>query len=510
VTKEEGMRRERDVALVTLYPLFSVTEITGSLKDTIHVFLKDYSDEKITHFALPRRKNEIKKALEQLLQKKKNLVDFFFYQHQWKTLPDEIDALKEKIRLSRYQVNFSAISDKTAYETKEEAASHYDDIIKMMEDYKINMVNLLERLDNNYKALERNSVERTRTGKLVRRVDMKDDPETIKKKMVAEEAVVMRITNFYKAFDRDIVVPDSDIIDDGGAGGGAGEAMEIIEPKVVVDEEDGDGDAMITEESKINLSPVRNDKRYEVELGLTEAQLRVFKASEKYACTTGRMFGLSDALAEHGKAYLMGCNIVMHMQFFTVLGKIIDNKDIYMRNLFETGTGGGCMDKGDRAGWETKIFASPEYDKFEPHEKVKYAALNVAHKKTGIPRADHYGKSHLVMADHVKNRITLTYGDSCSKTQLDVGTLSCPGNVLNAYTTAQKKYLSDPTRWKEETTPFDRADTPYTEVQIHGELIFSRDVKLFRFSKGINHGTFMPKLDQFFEIIGRKIPFEFI
>jgi hypothetical protein len=63
VTKEEGMRRERDVALVTLYPLFSVTEITGSLKDTIHVFLKDYSDDKITHFALPRRKNEIKKAL---------------------------------------------------------------------------------------------------------------------------------------------------------------------------------------------------------------------------------------------------------------------------------------------------------------------------------------------------------------------------------------------------------------------------------------------------------------
>lgn len=499
----------------TLNQLLNASEITGSLRDTIRVFIKDYDDKKITHFALPRRKNEIKKALEQLLQKKKNLIDFFFYQHQWKTLPNEIDELKEKIRLSLYQFDFSAISDKTDYKTKDEATSHYDLIVKKLELYKVKMVDLLERLDNNYKALERNSVERSRTAKLVRRLDMKDDPETIKKKMVAEESVVTKITDFYKAFVKSIVVPDPVDYDiTGGGGGGGGEAMEIIEPKGSVEKGEGEGedggDAMIVEESKVSLSPVRNDKRYEVELGLTEAQLRVFNASEYYACRTARLIGLSDALAEHGKAYLIGCNVVMHMQFFTVLSKIIDNKDIYMRNLFETGTGGGCKDKGARAGWETKIFASPEYDKFEPHEKVKYAALNVAHKKTGIPRAEPYGKSHLVMADHVKNRITLTYGDSCRKTQLDVGTLKCPGNVLQAYSPEQKAYLSDPRRWSETTTPFDSADTPYTEVQIHGELIFSRDVKLFRFSKGINHGTFMPKLDQFFEIIGRKIPFEFI
>ena len=46
------------------------------------------------------------------------------------------------------------------------------------------------------------------------------------------------------------------------------------------------------------------------------------------------------------------------------------------------------------------------------HERVKYGAVNITNDPKGIVSAKAYGKSYLVLKDHVKPRCTMTFHNS--------------------------------------------------------------------------------------------------
>jgi len=66
--------------------------------------------------------------------------------------------------------------------------------------------------------------------------------------------------------------------------------------------------------------------------------------------------------------------IIVHLNLDRVLQFLV--KDTHYRNLFETGTGSGSLDKTARGSWEDRIFNSL-YKHSPPFERVKYGVLNI-------------------------------------------------------------------------------------------------------------------------------------
>ena len=95
--------------------------------------------------------------------------------------------------------------------------------------------------------------------------------------------------------------------------------------------------------------------------------------------------------------------------------------------LFDIGTGGGCTDLDTRRGWERRMFG-PIYDGFDA-QRPRYGNINLMAKLRGDKVASHYGKSYLVMKDHVRKRCTVTSRDS-SRPKAVLGTLKHFAHVL--------------------------------------------------------------------------------
>ena len=254
------------------------------------------------------------------------------------------------------------------------------------------------------------------------------------------------------------------------------------------------------------------ERDVEVVEGLTRAQLDVLLSVEDRIIEYERES--KKPCIRYVQEYLANCDIVMHIPLYTILKKMVAKKDPFLRNLFEVGTGGGSTDREARAEWEHKIFQSEEYDEFPPHEKVKYATINWAHSRNGVSQVGsyRYGKSYLILRNDVKLRATYSRYDSSYPSvegvhQLGTITRMC---YISTQFTQEEKRLMEFYKPNEKGNPGMNCIKDYMEVQIHGELIFARDVAKIMISPHLDNAELRGLLAQYFAIIGRNIPFEFI
>jgi len=162
--------------------------------------------------------------------------------------------------------------------------------------------------------------------------------------------------------------------------------------------------------------------------------------------------------------------IVIHFKP-ALLEKFI--KDTSYRNLFEIGTGGGCTIKSVRADMETSRFMGL-YDKTAAFERPKYGSINVLRNPRGNMLATAYGDCYLELRDHVRLRCTVVP---------NMHDTANPGAVIGVldylmHSIEHMKHLDIITRIATGVITHDATvvQGELNEVNIHGEVVFSRDV----------------------------------
>lgn len=480
------------------------SRIKGQLLIDLLSFKKAHDKDK-THSSLSRKKLELLKSLYQLLDKDVLIENYYYHQHEWKVLPLKIDEAWDNIRKSKFKVDLSIFVDNNIYESVVDVDLFYDSVITHTEEIKKSLVDQLRNYTLLKAQLEANpDIRKALASDLKRKQELKEDADKLYQYYQLTLSRQKELSKFIDAFDKKYNVPIE-------------EEMIIDDDKEVIPDKKDDSSMMIDPVTKKSTTrdvvtkipeskPQKDGLSMIIEpFGMNDAQKRVFKSIEKRASAKVGAFKL---FIDNAKKYMKESNLIMHIPLYSTVEKMVNTKDLYLKNLFETGTGRGSTSLVSRRKWEHNIFDSKEYDSFEPHEKVKYGTLNLSRHRIGCEKARQYGKSYLILQDHVKLRTTLTPGDSDSMGVENVGTFEFPENVIADYSPTQHKFLSDPLLWSSETTIFD--DRRYTEAQIHGELLFSRDVAKIMIDKGIDHGNFRALMVKFFIIIGKQIEIEII
>jgi len=247
----------------------------------------------------------------------------------------------------------------------------------------------------------------------------------------------------------------------------------------------------------IVITEEQEDGMPEVAEGLTRDQKFVF---DQMKDLTSRLSNAKSGLSPEQIIllnYIKSTDIVMHFPLKTLLPGLIAKKDLYLRNLFETGVGGGSTNQEDRRGWERKIFMSKTYDNLGAHQKVKYASLNLAQTPHGVRRLfGQYGGSYLIMNSNIKSRSTITPGDSALDfvENRHLATFNNMNHVMFRFgkekTIDELKEISNAKNFR------------YVEVQIHGELRFDRDVKKIMINNACRE-EIEPLLQDYFNVLGR-------
>lgn len=185
-----------------------------------------------------------------------------------------------------------------------------------------------------------------------------------------------------------------------------------------------------------------------------------------------------------------------------------------LKNLFETGTGGGSTDNYQRHKWEEANFG-PSVGDIGNKERPKYAAVNFGNEPDGA--ASLYGRGVFVLNKEVlKDRMTLAPSNTSVTDSNMVGTANDPLNALARNENALKhaglwsgNYGSDKTG-KNHSPPKD-TERGYTEAQIFGELpINSTTIKEVRLPKHAEYTTkeedaANKKLEAHFKKLGIKV-----
>ncbi len=116
---------------------------------------------------------------------------------------------------------------------------------------------------------------------------------------------------------------------------------------------------------------------------------------------------------------------------------------------------------------EVKLFGNI-YDSFTPRERVKYGTLKIGKKRS----ATMYGRSYFKLKDLTTRwRCTFTIGDSFGHTE--ASTLQyCCHNLLKINKHKLIHLVNVANGIKD-----DYSETSYTEIQIHGDIFFNRDIE---------------------------------
>lgn len=276
-----------------------------------------------------------------------------------------------------------------------------------------------------------------------------------------------------------------------------------------------------TEEGDIMKKPVRKKGEIMEEYvdGMNSNQLKVFNSVQE-RCRIQFLKNLDNFFANPSVTrFLEACQIIAHFPIFDVLKSIVSIKDKYMRNQFEVGTSGGHVGLEKRKKWEIHLFDSWLYDSFSPHDKVKYGTINWAHSPSGCDQVSRhsYGRSYLVFRDNVKkSRCSYTRFDS-SYEKLEIpehlATYKYLSNISRYFNIreeiAMSNYLIDNPDGNGPEISFMSGIKDYIEVQIHGEILFSRDIEKIAIPKEYNNEELQKLLKDFFLIIGTEIPIEY-
>lgn len=256
-------------------------------------------------------------------------------------------------------------------------------------------------------------------------------------------------------------------------------------------------------------------ERIEVKTGMTERQEIFFSSLVQTIKEAERNEKGNDLVAK----YLRKSDVIMHIPLRDFLTKAVEARDGFLRNIFEIGRGRGSNDIEERKYWEHKIFLSQDYDNFEPHDKVKYGTVNWARSREGVRQLKgQYGKSYLILSENVKR-------DRCTYCRYDssVPSVTGPsklGNYQTRMVSISKEFTGDEiysmenkARYFSKSSYNEVMETAahYMEVQIHGEVVFARDISKIMidpYYKGDKE--FLNLLQEYFKIIGTEVPYEFI
>jgi hypothetical protein len=181
----------------------------------------------------------------------------------------------------------------------------------------------------------------------------------------------------------------------------------------------------------------------------------------------------------------------------------IGRSDAHVKNLFQTGEGGGSNNLDNRKQWESRLFGSA-YDAVGvvARERPKYGNLGLLTHTEGDQHANQYGRSYMILNRvAVQDRLTVSAEDSCRPTS--DGTLEHCAHVLLDLLNRRKR---DSRSWMVDETaagalarqrslmevldhlanrpgadPFPAVDLElmpnYMEVQIHGDVMLAVDVE---------------------------------
>jgi len=162
------------------------------------------------------------------------------------------------------------------------------------------------------------------------------------------------------------------------------------------------------------------------------------------------------------------------------------------KTMFETGTGGGSLNLDARRGWERRMYG----DAYDGHDtdRPKYGNVNfLAHTK-GDRVAAQYGSSYMLMNQGVRERCTITSLDS-SRDAARLGTLEhcahvllhkvelCPPHMRRdlVEVLSQLHKATDPAAMQaiaSRVSGLRAQGLEYIELQIHGEVLFEKDITM--------------------------------
>ncbi|MEV7525077.1 DUF3626 domain-containing protein [Streptomyces sp. NPDC091371] len=134
-------------------------------------------------------------------------------------------------------------------------------------------------------------------------------------------------------------------------------------------------------------------------------------------------------------------------------------EDGVYRSQFVTGTSNGGLTAhpgGDRWRWESRIFGGA-YDDAPAHERPVYGALNFRRKPFG--GAPRFGSAHVRLRPDAHARTTFCYPDSFLEPS-DFGVAAAAARLVALAEADAQDALDD-----------------YVEAQVHGPVIFDRDVE---------------------------------
>ena len=152
--------------------------------------------------------------------------------------------------------------------------------------------------------------------------------------------------------------------------------------------------------------------------------------------------------------------------------------DTHYRNQFETGTSSGTLNRLSRSAWENRLF-SDTYTDATDFERPKYGNFPINNQDAAIyrdinRRTTYYGLMYFVLKYEVKQRTTITYGDSNSQTYNTVGNFNYPCDILN-----DKSHVLSHIY----THGYSSSAT-YFEIQIHGPVRLDTDIESLHYPSG--------------------------
>ena len=166
--------------------------------------------------------------------------------------------------------------------------------------------------------------------------------------------------------------------------------------------------------------------------------------------------------------------IIIHIKLDKLYPYI--KSDTHYRNQFETNAKGSLYTQS-RVMWENARFGNIYGDTTDNgSERVKYGCLNMYSQKSGCAHARTYGSSYIVLNDDVRSRATFV--SDCSKKEIHMCTFDYFGHLL-LY--ASNEMINNLVKISKSLTgefiDFEIKNVyPNIEIQIHGDIIFARDV----------------------------------
>jgi hypothetical protein len=178
-------------------------------------------------------------------------------------------------------------------------------------------------------------------------------------------------------------------------------------------------------------------------------------------------YGYTNDDLENVKKHIKESPVIIHF-YFDKLAQTFET-DIKYKNCYEIHK----MRDNDgnfRTHIEDFLF-NKIYNSVPAKDKVKYGCINIYRSEYGVRSASGYGDSYIVLKENLKDRMSFVYGDSYAKPEY-ISTFSHFDQILLSL----PKLIIDNIVKITKGEKIDYDYYPYIEIQIHGDVIYSRDI----------------------------------